>query len=280
MRFALGLEYDGRFFHGWQKQATEETVQRVVEAALAQIAGEAIPVVCAGRTDTGVHATEQVIHFDTEVKRPLEAWVRGVNTFLPPSVAVLWAKRVDDDFHARFSARGRHYRYLLINRPQRLGLWHGRAGWTHHPLDLTLMQEAANQLLGEHDFSAFRAADCQAKSPIKRLWRADLVQTGELIFIDFEASAFLHHMVRNLVGSLVYVGQGLKPPEWMGDLLQEKNRKLAAPTFSAAGLYLVRIFYETHVALPQTEDSLLPGAFRDDEKLRGKRQLSALGADS
>lgn len=259
-RIALGVEYDGSSFLGWQKQAGGRTVQDALEAALQRIAGEPVRVVCAGRTDTGVHATGQVVHFDSPVVRPLSAWVRGVNTFLPASVAVQWAQPIDDAFHARFSACGRQYRYLLINRVQRGGLWHGRAGFYHHALDLNRMQQAAQHLLGEHDFSAFRAADCQAKSPVKTLRRADLRRVGELLVFDFAASAFLHHMVRNLVGSLVYIGQGKQPPEWISELLAAGDRQQAAPTFSAAGLYLVRVDYEPRWNLPYQEDAFLPGA--------------------
>lgn len=260
MRIALGVEYDGSNFQGWQKQPTGNTVQDALEGALKQIAGVKVAVVCAGRTDAGVHATGQVVHFDTPVERPLSAWVRGVNTFLPSAVAVCWAHPVEDDFHARFSAHGRCYRYILINRPQRTGVWHGRAGWYHHPLLLERMQHAAEMLLGEHDFSAFRAADCQAKSPVKTVRKANIRRDGEMIIFDFEAGAFLHHMVRNLVGSLVYVGQGKHPPEWMAQLLVSGDRRLAAPTFSAAGLYLVGVMYEPRWGLPVCDDFLLPCA--------------------
>ena len=259
MRLALGIEYDGSAFHGWQTQPGGGTVQDALEAALGQIAGVAVNVICAGRTDAGVHATAQVVHFDSEVDRPLSAWVRGVNTFLPPQVAVRWVHPVPVDFHARFSAYGRRYRYVLINRPQRSGVWHGRAGWYHHPLDVEIMQQAAKFLLGEHDFSAFRAANCQAKSPVKTVRRADVRRSGDLIVFDFEAGAFLHHMVRNLVGSLVYVGQGKHAPVWMAQLLASGDRRLAAPTFSAAGLYLAGVLYEPRWGLPACDDSFLPG---------------------
>jgi len=259
MRIALGVEYDGSTFHGWQTQTGGCTVQDALQAAMGAIAGERVDVVCAGRTDAGVHATAQVVHFDAPVVRPLSAWVRGVNTFLPPAIAVHWAHLVADGFHARFSAYGRRYRYLLINRPQRTGVWHGRAGWYHHPLDVEAMQRAATMLLGEHDFSAFRAADCQAKSPIKTVRQASVQRSGELIVFDFEAGAFLHHMVRNLVGSLVYIGQGKHPAEWVVELLESRDRRLAAPTFSAAGLYLAGVSYEEHWGLPANRDSLLSG---------------------
>lgn len=260
MRIALGVEYDGSAFRGWQTQPGGGTVQDALEAALEQIAGEQVQVVCAGRTDAGVHAAGQVVHFDPPVQRPLTAWVRGVNTFLPAAIAVRWAHPVENDFHARFSAFGRCYRYVLINRPQRTGVWHGRAGWDHHPLDVEQMQRGASLLLGEHDFSAFRAADCQARSPVKTVRRAAVRRSGDVIVFDFEASAFLHHMVRNLVGSLVYVGQGKHSPEWISTLLASGDRRLAAPTFSAAGLYLVEVKYEPRWGLPVPGDVLLPGS--------------------
>ena len=259
MRIALGLEYCGTAFHGWQSQPQGCTVQDELEAALATIAGERIGVICAGRTDAGVHATLQVVHFETAVERPLTAWVRGVNSHLPDGVAVRWAAPVDDEFHARFSARGRRYRYLLLNRPQRPGLWQGRVGWFHLPLNVEAMQQAAQYLIGEHDFSSFRASNCQAKTPIKTLWRADVQQTGNMIVFDFEASAFLHHMVRNLVGSLVYIGKGVEKPEWMEALLQLRDRKVAAPTFSPDGLYFRGPIYEPHWGLPSVEDEFPEG---------------------
>ena len=257
MRIALGIEYCGTNFRGWQSQAGGGTVQDALEAAIGQIAGEKIGVLCAGRTDAGVHATHQVAHFDTTVERPLSAWVRGVNSQLPEGVAVRWAQPVGDEFHARFSARGRRYRYLLLNRPQRPGLWQGRLGWFHLPLDLAAMQEASVRLLGEHDFSAFRAAECQAKSPIKTLARAEVRQSGNLLIFDFEASAFLHHMVRNLVGTLVYIGKGAQSPAWIDELLQLRDRTRAAPTFSPDGLYFRGPIYEAHWGLPEPDDDLV-----------------------
>lgn len=259
MRVALGVEYDGSAFHGWQVQPGGGTVQDALQAALREIAGVPVDVVCAGRTDAGVHATGQVVHFDAPVERPLSAWVRGVNTFLPPAVAVRWAQPVADDFHARFAAFGRRYRYLLLNRPQRPGVWHGRAGWYHHALDTAAMQQAADHFVGEHDFSAFRAAECQAKSPVKTLRRAEVRRVGDLVVFDFEASAFLHHMARNMVGSLVYIGQGKHAPGWIAELLDERDRRRAAPTFAAAGLYLVGVEYEARWGLPGGDDTSLPG---------------------
>lgn len=249
-RIALGVEYNGAAFRGWQTQVGGGTVQDLLEAALAQIAGVPVATVAAGRTDAGVHATGQIVHFDPPVERPLTAWVRGVNSHLPDGVAVLWAREVPADFHARFSARGRAYRYLLVNRPIRSAVLAGRAGWFHRPLDGAAMQAAADLLLGRHDFSAFRAAECQARSPVRELRRATVTRSGELVVFDFAADAFLHHMVRNLVGSLVYVGKGAHPPEWVAEVLAGCDRKRAAPTFSADGLYLVGVDYEPHWGLP------------------------------
>jgi len=253
MRIALGVEYDGSSFCGWQKQPGGGSVQDELQKALGKLAGVPIEVVCAGRTDAGVHATGQVVHFDAPVSRPLSAWWRGTNTFLPPSVVVRWAQPTADDFHARFSAHGRRYRYLLLNRPQRPAIWHGRAGWHHAPLDLAAMQAGAAKLLGEHDFSSFRAAECQARSPVKLVRQAEVRRCGDFIVFDFAAGAFLHHMVRNMVGSLVYVGLGRKPPEWIGELLRVCDRRLAAPTFAAAGLYLVGVDYDPAWGLPNQE---------------------------
>lgn len=254
MRYAIGIEYDGSAFCGWQSQAGGGSVQDAVEAALGIVADAPTRVVCAGRTDAGVHAFSQVAHFDTEARRPDSAWVRGVNAHLPAAVAVRWVQSVPEEFHARFSARGRHYRYMLLNRPQRPGLMAGRVGWYHHPLDETAMASAATLLLGEHDFSAFRSAECQAKSPIKLLREADVRRQGNMLVFDFAASAFLHHMVRNLVGALVYVGKGAHGPDWMTDLLASRDRRRAAPTFSAAGLYFTGVDYDPTWQLPAAHD--------------------------
>jgi len=243
-RIALGVEYDGSAFNGWQSQPDGMTVQDVLEAALSAVAAEPVRVHCAGRTDAGVHALCQVAHFDTTAQRPDTAWVRGVNANLPSAVAVRWAQPVSEGFHARFSAQGRHYRYVLLNRPQRPALWSACAGWHHVPLDADAMQAAAQLWLGEHDFSAFRAAECQAKSPVKTLYRADVRRAGDWVVFDFHASAFLHHMVRNLVGTLVYVGKGAHPAAWAAEVLASRSRAAAAPTFSAAGLYFAGVDYD------------------------------------
>jgi len=262
VRIALAVEYDGSCFCGWQQQPAGGSVQDVLQEALRRFAGVPIKVVCAGRTDAGVHATGQVVHFDTTLDRAPHAWVRGSNTFLPSSVAVHWAHAVEQAFHARASALARHYRYVLLNRPHRPGLWHGRLGWHHHPLDLPAMQEAAGLLCGEHDFSAFRAAECQAKTPVKILSRAEVRQQGSLIILDFEASAFLHHMVRNLVGTLVRIGRRERSPGWVDELLLARDRRLAAPTFAADGLYFRGPLYEAHWSLPDPEDDFLGGALK------------------
>jgi tRNA pseudouridine38-40 synthase len=258
VRIALGLEYDGGLFCGWQSQLERCGVQDALERAVSEIAGEAVRVTAAGRTDTGVHASAQVVHFDTLAERPESAWVRGVNAFLPESVAVLWAVIVPEEFHARFSAQSRRYRYWLLNHPVRPALQAGKMGWYHAPLDAEKISEAANFLLGEHDFSAFRAAECQAKSPIKHLYQADVARHGNFLVFDFHANAFLHHMVRNIVGCLVYVGKGKHDPAWLQEILASRDRRLAAPTFAPDGLYLAGIEYDTKWLLPDAPASRLP----------------------
>jgi len=257
MRIVLGLEYCGVGFCGWQSQVQGCGVQDALEKAIAAVAGGWIRVTTAGRTDTGVHAAFQVVHFDTEVKRPLTAWVRGVNSHLPPGVAVLWAREVSEDFHARFAAMQRGYRYVLLNHPVRPALNHGLLGWYHHPLDAAAMNAAAALLIGQHDFTAFRAAECQAKSPVKDLQRLHIEQRGDYLMCDFRADGFLHHMVRNLMGSLIQVGAGAHPPAWIREILESRNRALAAPTFDAAGLYLTHIRYPAHFALPESSERWL-----------------------
>ena len=250
MRLALGIEYDGSRFLGWQTQPEGGAVQDALESALAGIAGSAVSVTCAGRTDRGVHAREQVVHFDTGAERPDSAWVRGVNALLPDSLAVLWALRVVPDFHARYSARARTYRYVLLNRPVRPALAARHAGWFHSPLDVEAMRRAAAHLVGEHDFSAFRSAECQAKTPVRTLHSLQIERSGERIDFVLRANAFLHHMVRNIVGTLVYVGKGKHAASWTQELLASRNRSLAAPTFAAQGLYLEKVEYEPHWGLP------------------------------
>ena len=250
MRIALGLEYDGAAFNGWQTQADGRGVQDAVEPALAQIAGTPVATICAGRTDAGVHALDQVIHIDTDVARPLTAWVRGVNRFLPTSIAVRWARQVNDEFHARYGARRRRYDYWILNAPVRSPLAHARVGWVFRPLDEHAMRQAAMHLIGRHDFTSFRSAECQAASPVRDIEQLAVDRIGSLVRISVTANAFLHHMVRNIVGALVYVGVGRQPHDWIKDVLAARDRVVGAPTFSAAGLYLARVEYDPAFRLP------------------------------
>ncbi|MGB3290484.1 MAG: tRNA pseudouridine(38-40) synthase TruA [Burkholderiaceae bacterium] len=249
-RVALGIVYDGSRWLGWQTQRGGGTVQDTLESALAQFLAQPTGTICAGRTDTGVHALGQVVHLDTQVERRDESWVRGLNALLPDSVAVQWAQAVPDEFHARFSALSRSYIYLLRNARQRSPLMHARAGWVYHALDLERMRQAAARLVGEHDFSSFRSSQCQAASPIRKLSTLDIVQHGEYFLFTFQANAFLHHMVRNLMGALLYVGQGRQDPAWMDELLAQRDRRRAAPTFSPDGLYLAQVGYPAGFGLP------------------------------
>ncbi|HUP97225.1 MAG TPA: tRNA pseudouridine(38-40) synthase TruA [Usitatibacter sp.] len=249
-RIALGLEYDGSAFCGWQTQPGGCGVQDHLERALSGLADSPVAITAAGRTDTGVHATGQVIHFDSSAVRDESSWVRGTNSNLHPSARVVWARGVADDFHARFSARSRTYRYLLLDHAVAPAVLKGKVGWYHRPLEVATMTAALGVLRGEHDFSAFRDAQCQAKSPIRTLHVAEVERRGELIAFTFRANAFLHHMIRNLVGSLVYVGAGKHPPEWLAELLASKDRTTAAPTFMPDGLYLDAIEYDAAFGLP------------------------------
>ena len=247
----MTLSYDGSRFFGWQKQADGVvSVQAALESALSQIAGETVNVVAAGRTDTGVHATAQVVHFDTAAERGEQSWIRGVNSLLPQGVAVWQAKRVAPHFHARFDAFGRRYRYVLQSSPVRSPLLAARVGWTHTPLDFAAMQAAAALLVGEHDFSSFRASQCQAKSPVKTLYSLVLHGTPQLMALDLHGNAFLHHMVRNIVGALVYVGNGRLSVQGFAELLAEKSRLKAPPTFMPDGLYLTGVDYPPEFGLP------------------------------
>ena len=261
MRIALGLEYHGGAFCGWQTQPSGCAVQDALERALAEIAGEKISTICAGRTDAGVHALAQVVHFEVGIERPESAWVRGVNTLLPAGAAVIWMRPAEAEFHARYSALERCYRYVLLNHPLRPALNQGRVGWFHLPLALDAMRAGARHLLGEHDFSAFRSAECQAKSPVRELRRLDIRSSGDYIVFEIAANAFLHHMVRNIVGSLVYVGSGRHDPAWLAAVLAGRDRKLAAPTLDAAGLYLAHVSYDAQWGLPQA----VRGAWYDEQ---------------
>ena len=252
LRIALGLEYDGIHFCGWQTQPAGCGVQDILEKALSDMASHGVGVVAAGRTDTGVHALCQVVHFDTETERPLSAWVRGINANLPPNVRVLWAQVVPDDFHARFSARRRDYQFVLYNAPVASAVMANKASWFHLPLDVEKMLEGAKFLEGEHDFSAFRASECQAKSPVRTLYQAEVQKHGDCIVFNFSGNAFLHHQVRNMVGALVYVGKGSFEPHYIQTLLQQCDRTQSPPTFSPDGLYLTGVGYEAHWGLPPT----------------------------
>ncbi|MGB7481050.1 MAG: tRNA pseudouridine(38-40) synthase TruA [Burkholderiaceae bacterium] len=261
-RIVLGIEYDGSPWHGWQTQPDRHTVQDRLEQALRDFTQRPHPTTCAGRTDRGVHALEQIVHFDTALERETFSWVRGLNALLPPSIAVRWAHELEADlpqpFHARFSARDRTYRYLLYNHPVRSPLLARRAGWVFQPLVAEAMQAAAQHLLGTHDFSAFRSSECQAPSPVRTLRELRVERQGHKIVFTLRANAFLHHMVRNIVGSLVYVGSGRRPPEWLAQLLRERDRSRAAPTFMADGLYLTKVEYGEDWGLPQQEESAWP----------------------
>ena len=256
MRVALAVEYDGTPYCGWQSQTSQCGVQDFLEKAIQDIAEHAVRIHAAGRTDTGVHGLAQIVHFDTDAIRPGSAWVRGVNAFLPESIRVLWAKVVDDEFHARFSAQQRRYQYLLVNAAVAPAINATKAGWYHLPLNINAMQLAIAHLQGEHDFSAFRASECQAKSPVKNLQIATVVQHGEYIIFEFAANAFLQHQVRNMVGALIYVGNGKYAPEFIQQLLAQKDRTLSPPTFSPNGLYLAGVQYDKKFDLPNTQRSL------------------------
>jgi tRNA pseudouridine38-40 synthase len=250
LRIALGLEYDGSAFCGWQTQPTGCGVQDHLQAALSKFADTPIEVTAAGRTDTGVHAAAQVVHFDTDAVRETFSWVRGTNAQLDPAARVRWATPVPDDFHARYGARSRLYRYLLTDGPVAPAILRGRVGWYHRPLDAAPMAEAARALVGEHDFTSFRDSQCQAKSPVRTLTEARVERRGDLLVFTFRANAFLHHMVRNIVGALVYVGAGKHEPGWIAGLLAQRDRTQAAPTFAPDGLYLAAIEYDPAFPLP------------------------------
>ncbi|MBK6286458.1 MAG: tRNA pseudouridine(38-40) synthase TruA [Gammaproteobacteria bacterium] len=252
-RIALGLEYCGSTFSGWQAQRSPRlpTVQETLESALGQVADARISTVCAGRTDAGVHASCQVVHFDTTADRPLRAWVQGVNSLLPKSIAVQWAREVDAAFNARFSATHRCYRYLILNRPVRSALLAGSVCEQRRPLDEQRMRQAARQLPGERDFSAFRGAGCQSRTAMRRVDTVNVNRSGELLVIDIQANAFLLHMVRNIAGALMAVGTGERAVEWLGEVLESRDRRQSAATAPAAGLYLCAVGYAPRWQLPE-----------------------------
>ena len=252
-RIVLGIEYNGSLFNGYQLQAAgTRTVQGELEKALSKVANEAIRLTCAGRTDTGVHATGQVVHFDTSAKRELQAWVLGGNTHLPYDISIHWVSQVNENFSARFSAVSRSYRYLLFNRKIRSAVFQHNVSWAYEPLDAGLMNSAAQFLLGEHDFSAFRSSRCQAKHAIRVMQNISVKRKGDYLILDIKANAFLHHMVRNIVGTLMVIGRGEQPVQWMQEILQGRDRKKAGKTASASGLYLVNVEYPKEYGLPES----------------------------
>ena len=256
MRIALGLEYRGTHYCGWQTQPTGCAVQDHLERALEKFLGAPVSTVCAGRTDTGVHALAQVVHLDTAIARDDISWVRGTNTSLPADIRVVWAKQMAGDFHARYSATSRTYRYVLLNAPVASAGFTGLVGWFHTPLNIAKMREAAALLLGEHDFSAYRAAECQARTPVKTMYEASVERIGsfdemhQLLMFQFRGNAFLHHMVRNVVGELAYVGAGRRSLAEFRDIFNARDRTRAAPTFAPDGLYLCDIAYDARFGLP------------------------------
>lgn len=250
MKIALGIEYDGSRYYGWQRQQEVKSVQGCLEEALSKVANEPISVFCAGRTDAGVHATGQVVHFETSALRKDAAWTMGVNAHCPPDVAVRWVKTVDEDFHARFSATARRYRYIIFNHRYRPAVLVGGVTHFHYPLDEKRMHQAAQCLLGENDFTSFRAVQCQSKTPWRNVMHINVNRYGHYVVIDIKANAFVHHMVRNIVGSLMEIGCGNQDINWMAQLLAVKDRTKAAATAKAAGLYLVAVDYPAQFDLP------------------------------
>ena len=251
MRLALGISYNGQAYQGWQSQLSGQTIQDQLELALSKFSAHKVSTLCAGRTDAGVHGLMQVVHFDTRLDRTSSSWVRGTNSFLPRDIAVQWAQPVPDEFHCRASAQSRRYAYVLLESPVRPSIDHGRVGWAFTPLDLGAMQQAARHLLGEHDFTSFRASACQALSPVKVLQSIDITRRGAYWRFDFEANAFLHHMIRNIMGGLLLVGLGKQQPQWLLEVLHRRDRDAAAPTFSPDGLYFLGPRYAAHWGLPE-----------------------------
>jgi len=248
-RLVIGVEYDGTHYNGWQYQPHAPSVQERLNLAIAAVADDTISCIGSGRTDTGVHARGQVVHFDTTASRSPRGWLMGINSNLPYDINVLWVREIDDKFHARYSAIKRAYRYTILNRPVRSALARHRAWWVYQALDAAAMATSAGCLVGSHDFSSFRASGCQAHSPVRHMMRLEITRQRDWITVDVEANAFLHHMVRNIVGSLVDIGRGERPVEWMQELLAARDRKLAGITAPAAGLVLTRIQYPAHFGL-------------------------------
>lgn len=257
MRIALGIEYDGNGFYGWQQQPELVTVQGSLQEALSTVANEPIFLQCAGRTDAGVHATGQVVHFDTRAKRHLDAWVYGTNAQLPKGISVRWSRHVDFSFHARFKAISRRYRYVIFNHPVRPAILHARTSWHYYPLDVDRMRTAASFLIGEQDFSSFRAAKCNAKTPNRNIIDFSIERQGDYVIFEIEANAFLHHMVRNIAGVLMKIGAGFKEVGWMQEVIEARSRQAAAETAPPGGLYLMRVKYPEPYIFPNSEQLFL-----------------------
>ncbi len=256
MRLALGIEYDGSQYHGWQKQPGLHTIQETLERAIQQVAQHPVEVVCAGRTDTGVHALGQVLHFDTTAERNTHSWVHGGNAFLPKDICIRWAKNVPDDFHARYSAKARTYRYLICDEPIRPALFRGHVTWTYRTLNHKHMAEAAACLVGEHDFTSFRSSDCQSLTPMRCIHAISVNRHQRYVQIEVTANAFLHHMVRNIAGVLIAVGSQKRSPEWAQEVLFAKDRRLGAETAPPYGLYFVRVQYPEAYQLPERVETI------------------------
>lgn len=250
-RVALAVRYDGAGYHGWQHQENVVTVQDSLERALARVANHSVSLVCAGRTDAGVHATGQIVHFDTDANRDERSWTFGANANLSSDITVLWAKRVSDDFHARFAATARTYRYVLLNQDVRPGILKNAVGWYFRHLEVGPMHQAAQYLLGEHDFSAFQGSGCQAKHPNRTVYQLDVIRKGNMLVFEIKANAFLLHMVRNIVGTLIQVGEGAKPVSWISEVLHARDRRAAGVTIMPNGLYLVAVDYPQRFDLPK-----------------------------
>lgn len=251
MRIALAVEYDGSHYHGWQAQTGLHTIQQAVEHALSKVADSPISVVCAGRTDTGVHATNQIIHFECAKERTIRSWIHGANSFLPKDICVKWGKEMPESFHARYSATSRRYRYVIYNGAIRPALLRSNVTWQYRPLDHRLMHQGAQSLIGEHDFTSFRSVECQSNTPMRSVHQVQVTRAGDLIVIDITANAFLHHMVRNIAGVLIAVGSGKHPVSWVKQVLLAKDRTLGAETAPAYGLYLVQVTYPKEFAVLQ-----------------------------
>lgn len=256
MRIVLGVEYNGHGYYGWQAQPNLKTIQGTLQDALAKVANEPIHLFCAGRTDTHVHATGQVVHFDTRAKRHIDAWIWGTNSYLPSSIVVRWARHVDYSFHARFTAIARRYRYVIFNNPIRPAMLSTKATWYYYPLDIEIMKKAGAYLIGEHDFSSFRSSQCNSKTPMRNITELTIHRNVDFVFLEIEANAFLHHMVRNIAGVLMKIGAGSKEVEWMLEVLQAKSRKSAAETAPPDGLYLTHVRYPEHYELPPHQNHL------------------------